>query len=47
MEKYLTYSHLFRSIAIVILIILLFSCTSIDTEMYYDYPEETDKEVIV
>ena len=47
MEKYLTYSHLFRSIAVIIVVVLLCSCASIDTEMYYDYPEETDKKVVV
>ncbi len=47
MEKYLTYSHLFRSIAVIIVVVLLCSCASIDPKMYYDYPEQTDKEEIV
>ena len=46
MEGYLNYSRLFKSVVVIIVVVLLCSCASIDTEMYYDYPEQTDKEAI-
>ena len=46
MERYLNYSRLFKSVVVIIAVILLCSCASIDTEMYYDYPIETNKEAI-
>ena len=33
-------------IIIVVSLCILCSCASIDAEMYYDYPIETDKEAI-
>ena len=47
MERYLNYSRLFKSVVVIIAVVLLCSCASIDTEMYYDYPEEANKESIV
>ena len=46
MERYLNYSRLFKSVVVIIAVVLLCSCASIDAEMYYDYPIETDKEAI-
>ena len=47
MEGYLNYSRLFKSVVVIIVVVLLCSCASIDPKMYYDYPEQTDKEEIV
>ena len=44
MERYLNYSRLFKSVVVITAVVLLCSCASIDTKMYYDYPLGTDKE---